>query len=229
MNTKNILLIIATVVVNPGCKNTEAIADTNKEERINVKECYETDSLPMSKSQMLSLWLDDRTVDMSAIYPKFRSGHYMLTTDMSTIEDEIRKCEIIPVKHYKIDAQWKQKMKLDPSLSIDSLLTSNDEYASFFVVRHDTVFSAVQLKQDDGNWRWSSCGVTDMALSDAISERLRKGQRVFFVDDGSRIGTYWVFMEANELIYVGNEGYTIPFRKRLLQEVDWWVKRGMPE
>lgn len=227
MKQSIVFLLIITMVSWVGCKNTETIADTNKVEHIIVNKCYETDSLPMSKSQMLSLWLDDRAVDMSAIYPKFSSGHYMLATDMSIIEDEIRKCEIIPVKHYRIDAQWKQKMKLDPSLSIDSLLTSNDEYASFFVVRHDTVFSAVQLKQDDGNWRWSSCGVTDMALSDAISERLRKGQRVFFVDDGSR--AYLVFKEANELIYVGNEGYTIPFRKRLLQEVDWWVKRGMPE
>ncbi len=227
MNTKKLLLIIATVVVNPGCKNTETIADTNKVEHIIVNKRYETDSMPLSNSQMLSLWLDNKVVDMSAIYSKFRSGHYMLTTDMSTIEDEIRKCEIIPVKHYKIDAQWKQKMKLDPSLSIDSLLTSNDEYSSFFVVRHDTVFIDVRLKQDDGNWRLSSLGVTDKALSDALSERLRKGQRVFYVDDGGRV--YWVFMETNELIYVGNEGYTIPFRKRLLQEVDWWVKRGMPE
>ena len=227
MNTKNILLIIATVVVYVGCKNTETIADTNKVERINVKESCETDSLPMSKSQMLSLWLDDRTVDMSAIYPKFRSGHYMLTTDMSIIEDEIRKCEIIPVKHYKIDAQWKQKLKLDPSQSIDSLLTLNDEYYSFNVARHDTLFLNVRLRQVDGVWRWSSCGAQDMALSDTITERLRKGQRQFRVDVGSR--SYLVFKEANELIYVGNEGYTIPFRKRLLQEVDWWVKRGMPE
>jgi len=227
MNTKNILLIIATVVVNSGCKNTETIAETTRMELINVNEYYETDSMPLSKSQMLSLWLDNSVVDMGAIYPKFGSGHYILTTDMSTIEDEIKKCEIIPVKHYKIDAQWKQKLKLDPSQSIDSLLTLNDEYYSFNVARHDTLFLNVRLRQVDGVWRWSSCGAQDMALSDTITERLRKGQRQFRVDVGSR--SYLVFKEANELIYVGNEGYTIPFSKRLLQEVDWWVKRGMPE
>ena len=70
MNTKNILLIIATVVVYVGCKNTETIADINKVEHIIVNKCYETDCMPLSNSQMRTLWLANIVVDMSAIYSK---------------------------------------------------------------------------------------------------------------------------------------------------------------
>lgn len=179
---------------------------------------------PLSVNQMLNLWLNATSVQVA----KFSNYHYVLTTDHSSVIDELRKCDLAPFRHLELDAEWRDKLYQDSTLSFDSLLTKKSGYLSFSVTKNDTNYFVVTLKQKESQWKFATYGPTDKGLALLIPRVLNEGHDIFYVNLGDNM-RYLIYWDGKEWIGLYNGGDSEPFRVHLLRQVGWWVKSGFKD